>query len=241
VRVSILQRESPPDVERTDVYSGLRVPLGQDQSSCDANKPKCDEGGYDFYDVEVVNRQGFDSFIPDHGVLIAKTKAADASPFIWVIDAHPKDLRKVDYVRADGKKFRYTVGDYRQLADAAFHAGRSKGIQNTYLDEDNQLAFFILEKHNDEGRARYDVAVQSLAAAPLAEATVEPKHVFTVSNSGQQAGVFRLAPTRKGRVTTKLLNDLLYLDAGASEDVTVYALGAKGKVGLKAALAAGGA
>ena len=37
VRASILQRESPPDLERTDVYSGLRIALGQDQSSCDAN------------------------------------------------------------------------------------------------------------------------------------------------------------------------------------------------------------
>ena len=251
VRTSILQRESPPDLERPDVYSGLRITLGQDRSSCDANEPKCDEGGYDFYDVEVVNRQGFDSFIPDHGVLIAKTKAADASPFIWVIDAHPKDLRKIDYVRADGKKFRYTVGDYRQLADAAFHAGKSKGVVNSYVDEANELAFFILEKHNDEGRARYDVAVQSLAAAPLAEATVEKKsgtlkkravtkQVFTVTNGGQQAGVFRLKATRKGRVKVKLLNDLLYLDAGASQDVIVYARGSKkAKVGLQAALAAG--
>src|SRR3712207_7733548 len=48
-------------------------------------------------DVEVVNRQGFDSFLPDHGVLIAKTKTADASPFIWVIDSHPENLRRVDY------------------------------------------------------------------------------------------------------------------------------------------------
>jgi M6 family metalloprotease-like protein len=247
IRTSILQRESPPDLARTNVYSGLRITLGQDRSSCDANKPKCDEGGYDFYDVEVVNRQGFDSFIPDHGVLIAKTKAADAAPFIWVIDAHPKDLRKVDYVRADGKVFRYTVGDYRQLADAAFHAGKSKGTKNSYVDEENELAFFILDRHNDEGRALYDVAVQSLATPPLAEATVEKKsgrlkkravtkQVFTVTNTGQQAGVFRLKPTRKGRVKTKILNDLLYLDSGASEDVVVYARGARtAKVGLSAA------
>jgi M6 family metalloprotease-like protein len=253
IKVSILQRESPPDLERTDVHSGLRVTLGQDQSSCDANKPKCDEGGYDFYDVEVVNRQGFDSFIPDHGVLIAKTKAADASPFIWVIDSHPKDLRKIDYVRADGKKFRYTVGDYRQLSDAAFHAGTAKGVVSSYVDEANGLAFFILDRHNDEGRELYDVAVQSLASTPLAEATVEKKsgrlsrravrkQIFTVTNSGQQPGVFRLKATRKGRVKTKLLNDLLYLDAGASEDVVVYARGSKkAKVGLKADLAAGSA
>ncbi|HEY7873792.1 MAG TPA: peptidase M6 [Actinomycetota bacterium] len=247
VRTSILQRESPPDTARTNVFTGLRVVLGEDRSTCDANEPKCDEGGYDFYDVEVVNRQGFDSFVPDHGVLIAKSKAADVSPFIWVIDSHPKNLRRVDYVRADGKKFYYTVGDYRQLADAAFHAGTAKGVVNSYVDEANELAFFVLDKHNDEGRVLYDVAVQSLAAPGATEATVEKKsgaskkgkvspHVFTVTNSGAQAGVFRLTATKKGgKIKTRLLNDLLYLDGGASQDVTVYALGSRrAKVGLKA-------
>jgi M6 family metalloprotease-like protein len=251
VQASILQRESPPDADRVDVYSGLRVALSEDRSSCDAAKPKCDAGDYDFYDVEVVNRQGFDSFIPDHGVLIAKTKAADTSPFIWVIDAHPKNMHKVDYVRADGKKFYYTVGDYRQLADAAFHAGTSKGVVNSYVDEANELAFYVLEKINDEGRARYDVAVQSLAAPGATEATVEKKsgrlakravkkQVFTVTNEGAQAGVFRLTATHKGRVQTRLLNDVLFLDGGASEEVVVYARGSKrGKVGLKVVPAAG--
>ena len=90
--------------------------------------------------------------------------------------------------------------------------------------------------------------MQSLAVAPQAEATVEKKsgkltknsvtqQVFTVTNGGVQPGVFRLKATRKGRVKTKLLNDLLYLEAGASEDVVVYARGSKrAKVGLKATL-----
>jgi M6 family metalloprotease-like protein len=248
VRARILQRESPPETADPALYSGLRVVLGEDQSSCDANEPKCDEGGYDSYDVEVVNRQGFDSFLPDHGVLIAKTKVADASPFIWVIDSHPKDLRKVDYVRADGEVFYYTVGDYRQLADAAFHAGTGKKVVNSYTDEANGLAFFVLDREKSDGRLIYEVAVQSLAAPSLADASVQrvsgrvkrgvvTKHVFEVTNDGTGSGIFRLRPTRRGRVAVKLLNDLLWLDIGETKEVVVYARarGGRGKVGLKAA------
>lgn len=247
VRARILQRESPPPTTDPLLHTGIRVVLGEDRSSCDASEPKCDEGGYDFYDIEVVNRQGFDSFLPDHGVLIAKTKTADASPFIWVIDSHPKDLRKVDYVRADGEKFYYTVGDYRQLADAAFHAGTGKGVVNHYVDEANGLAFFVLSKENEGGRLIYEVAVQSTTATNLAEATVEKRsgrvrkgrvtrHVFEVTNAGAGAGIFRLKATRKGRVKVRLRNDLLWLDGGETKLVTVHALGRgrRAKVGLKA-------
>ncbi|MFN2588031.1 MAG: immune inhibitor A domain-containing protein [Actinomycetota bacterium] len=247
VRARILQRESPPATTDPNLYSGFRVALGEDRSSCDANEPKCDEGGYDHYDVEVVNRQGFDSFIPDDGVLLAKSKAADASPFIWVIDSHPKDLRKVDYVRADGEIFYYTVGDYRQLADATFHAGKARGVVNRYVDEANELAFFVLRKEVDERRLIYEVAAQSLSAPVLAEASVEKvsgraepgrvtRQVFDVTNTGTGAGIFLLKATRKGRVKVKLLNDLLWLDAGDTKEVVVYARarGGRAKVGLKA-------
>jgi hypothetical protein len=61
------------------------------------------------------------------------------------------------------------------------------------------------------------------------------RHVFTVSNTGSQAGVFRLTATHKRHVATKLLNDLLYLGAGESQKVTVYARGLRGRVGLQAA------
>ncbi|HEX2295874.1 MAG TPA: peptidase M6 [Actinomycetota bacterium] len=247
IRARILQRESPPEIADPLLYSGIRVAMDEDRSTCESSDPLCDGGGYDFYDVEVVNRQGFDSFLPDHGVLIAKTKTADTAPFIWVIDSHPKDIRKVDYVRADGQKFYYTIGDYRQLADAAFHAGTGKKVVNHYVDEANELAFFVLAKEKDAGRLIYEVAVQSLAAGSLPEATVAKrsgrvrkgrvtKHVFEVTNGGTGAGVFRLKATRKGRVKVRLRNDLLWIDGGQTELVTVYALGRGrgGKVGLKA-------
>ena len=246
IKVDILQRESAPPVDNPDLFSGIRIALGQDQSSCDSAEPLCDGGGYDFYDVEVVNRQGFDSFIPDHGVLIAKTKAADEAPFIWVIDAFPKDIHKIDYVRADGEKFYYTVGDYRQLADAAFHFGGAPKTKNRYVDEANGLAFNIVGKRKDEGRLIYSVAVQSLEAAPIPrDAQVEKvrgkprsnevtKQVFKVTNTGSGDAVYRLTVEKRG-VKTRLLNNLIFVPAGASKNVVVWAkkTGARPKVELK--------
>jgi M6 family metalloprotease-like protein len=234
VHARILQRESPPATTDPDLYSGIRVSIGTDRSSCDAVDPLCDEGGYDYYDMEVVNRQGFDSFTPDHGVLLAKTKAADNSPFIWVIDAFPQDINGVDYVTASGEKVPYTIGDYRQLADAAFHAGGAKGTKNSYADEDNGVAFFILDKETDgDGRLIYDVAVQSLES-PAQPGEVEvarksgklstrvTKQVFTVTNPGTSPGVYRLTVKSKG-AKTRLLNNLVFLGAGESKEIVVYA------------------
>ena len=250
VKATILQRETPPAVDNPDLYSGIRIQLGSDMSSCDAAEPKCDEGGYDFYDVEVVNRQGFDSFLPDHGVLIAKSKTADASPFIWVIDAHPRDLTKTDYVAADGTKVPYTVGDYRQLADAAFHAGTAPRTRNVYKDKVNGFAFYILNKtKTEEGWLTYDVAVRSLTSpVPAGEAEVKDlggalkrgivtKQTFEVTNTGANPSVYKLKVVRKGDVKTRLLNNLLYLEGGETATVVVWAkkTGAgNALVGLKA-------
>ena len=252
VTARILERESPPATTDPNLYSGLRVTMGTDRSTCDDNEPLCDGGGYDYYDMEVVNRQGFDSFTPDHGVLIAKTKSADASPFIWVIDAFPKDIGGIDYVTATGEKVPYTVGDYRQLADAAFHAGGAKGTNNMYVDTANGLAFFIIDKQvTQEGLLTYDVAVQSLDS-PLQPGDAEVKKksgkltkkvtpwVFTVSNPGTTPGVYKLTVSANG-AKTRLLNNLLFLAAGESKDVKVYARrsgGRKGSVSLSAAPAA---
>ena len=246
----ILQRESPPDTADPNINSGIRIVLESDASSCDDAKPKCDGGGYDFYDVEVVNRQGFDSFLPDHGVVIAKSKAADASPFIWVIDAFPNDIGGIDYIEADGTPVPYTVGDYRQLADAAFHAGTASRTRNSYVDTVNNLAFYVLSKQPQRGRLTYNVAVQSLTAPVLAaDAEVKKvggrpvprratKMIFEVTNPGTGPGVYRLRAQRHGSVTTRLLNDLLHLGAGETKNVAVWVkkVGRKGSVMLRAAL-----
>lgn len=233
IRAKILQRESPPD--SSDNYSsGVRVVLGTDRSSCDNSKPKCDGGNYDFYDMEVVNRQGFDSFTPDHGVLMAKTKAADNSPFIWVTDAFPKDIGGIDYVTASGKKVPYTVGDYRQLADATFHAGNAPNTRNRYTDKANSLRFFILNTKLSKGRRVYTVAVEGLdSPVPNTPATVSrnkhrfhrgrvTRHTFKISNPGLRATVYKLK-VRRHHARTRLLNDIVYVPAGATKKVVVWA------------------
>ena len=63
----------------------------------------------------------------DSGVLLAKTKNVDSAPFIWVVDANPQDIDLVDFVRPDGTEAKVSLGDYRQLADALFHAGTQLG------------------------------------------------------------------------------------------------------------------
>ena len=244
IRARILQRESPPEITDENLYSGIRIVLGDDASSCDNSKPKCDGGGYNNYDVEVVNRQGFDSFIPDHGVLIAKTKNADTSPFIWVIDSHPKDLKRVDYVRADGQKFRYTVGDYRQLSDATFHAGTGRRVVNMYKDKANGLAFYILKKQKLNKRLVYDVAVQSLTAPDVpSPAQVSKgkgklrrgkltKKTFTVTNTGTADAVYKLSLKKRG-LKAQLPNNLVYVTGGESAKVIAWAIKKRPKASLK--------
>ncbi len=235
IKARILQRESPPPVDNPNLYSGLRITLEDDRSSCDNSKPKCDGGNYNNYDIEVVNRQGFDSFLPDHGVLIAKTKNADTAPFIWVIDSHPRNMKKVDFVDGAGKKHFYTVGDYRQLADAAFHVGTAPGVKNRYKDKANGLAFYILSKRNVKKRLTYTVAVESLDSPNVvSEPEVSKgkgklrrgrvtKTVFEITNTGARDTVYKLSVEKKGRVRARLLNDLKYVAAQETAKVVVWA------------------
>lgn len=104
------------------------------------------EKWYNNYTVEVVDRVGFDSFTPDSGVLLAKTKNTEAAPNIWVIDSHAEDINKVDFKRPDGTEAMYSKGDYRQLSDSLFKAGTADGVVSEYKDEHNRLHFYILNK-----------------------------------------------------------------------------------------------
>lgn len=63
----------------------------------------CDGGSYNNYNVEIVQRLGADSFCPDSGVMISKTKNSDRSqPFQWVIDANPEDAHQIDFYLPNG-------------------------------------------------------------------------------------------------------------------------------------------
>lgn len=56
-----------------------------------------------------------------------------------------------------------TKGDYRQLADALFHAGTGPGVVSRFVDEPNRLHFYVLENQRDaDGVLSYRVAVRSL-------------------------------------------------------------------------------
>ncbi|MDR2713103.1 MAG: dockerin type I domain-containing protein, partial [Clostridiales bacterium] len=84
--------------------------------------------------VEVVDSVGYDSFAPDHGVIlsrIANESIGTGNGSSWnVIDSHLFDISLIDYVvpGLDGEEddyVAYTLGHHNQLWDATFHVGKS--------------------------------------------------------------------------------------------------------------------
>lgn len=167
----VTAREVDPGPDGT---SGIRIALDGTPADrtppCDIDKdPFCHgNSGWDDYTVEVVDRMGFDSFLPDHGVLIAKNKTRESDTcgyncFNWVIDANPQDIGMVDFYRPDGTPVMATIADHRQLNDAAFHAGTGSGSEYEWVDEPNRLHFYVIDIDRDEdGVLSYTVAVRSL-------------------------------------------------------------------------------
>lgn len=214
-----------------DGLSGLNVTLdGGDRSpACDTNAdPLCDGGGYNNYTVEVVDRMGFDSFTPDSGVLVNKTKNRDSAPFIWTIDANPQDIDQTDFVRPDGTPQKMTIGDYRQLSDALFHAGTGSGSEYEYVDQANRLHVYVLDVHRDRaGILSYTVAVRSLdgagphtrgvAAAPAVAVPPPPggwtRCTLPVLNTGRAAPV---APGHPEDVSAYANSDVYRISTAAS-------------------------
>ena len=148
-----------------DGLMGVHIRMGSDLSEeCDVNTdPYCDGGGYQNYNIEVVDRMGADSFTPDSGVHISKTKDQDRQPFQWTIDANPQDIDVVDYYRPDGTPSMLSIGDYRQLADALFHAGTRSGSKSEHIDEANRLHLYVVDVDRDStGVLHYTVGARSL-------------------------------------------------------------------------------
>ena len=231
-----------------DGLHGLFVSLtdGDKTPSCTVSQDwRCDGGGYNTYSLEVVDRMGSDSFTPDHGVLIAKNKYAEVAPWKWVVDAHPDDIDKVDFTRPDGKAVKVTKGDYRQLADALFHAGTGPGVVSEYVDEPNRLYFYVLgTKRDKEGVLSYRVAVRSLdgggpytRGVSVAKGATEPadpgryavQH-FKVTNTGNGEDLIRVKAT--GADAT-LERNVLDVPAGESVDVPVYVKQGSGATAVK--------
>lgn len=158
---------------------GVHVAIGTDLSpACNTTiEPLCDGGGYNNYDLEVIDRMGSDSFQPDSGVMISKTKDSDRpAPYQWTIDANPQDIRLIDFYRANGSAQYITIGDYRQLADALFHAGTRSGSEYEYVDKANGLHFYVIEPSRDkDGVLSYTIGVRSL------NTTSESEHAMKLS------------------------------------------------------------
>ncbi|KAK3314845.1 hypothetical protein B0H66DRAFT_563786 [Apodospora peruviana] len=193
----------------SDGIMGIRIQMNGDRSPpCNiSTNVLCDGGGYNNYEVEVVDRMGADSFCPDHGVMISKTKNRDTQPFQWVIDANPQDIRLVDFVRPNGQTAMITMGDYRQLLDALFHAGTRSGSEYEFVDEANRLHFYVVDtKRSKEGGVlSYTVGVRSLdgtggpsaRGVELSEGTVDGGKPtkkgaacwFELTNSGEYVAV----------------------------------------------------
>lgn len=193
---------------------GVRIEMGGGDLSPRCNIDTdlyCDGGGYDNYDVEVVDRMGADSFQPDSGVMISKTKNIDRQPFQWTIDANPQDIELVDFKRPNGTAAMITMGDYRQLADALFHAGTRSGSEYEYVDKANSLHFYILDMQRDKDLVlSYTVAVRSL------NSTNTNEHGVNVS-PGKIVRGRKTSPTGKGVLCSFTLTNN-GTDSGGSAD-----------------------
>ncbi|MEV6596339.1 M6 family metalloprotease domain-containing protein [Actinoplanes sp. NPDC051346] len=233
--------------------AGITVTLdgGDHAPACDtATDPYCDGGRYDNYTLEVVDRMGFDSFTPDAGVLLAKTKNADAAPYIWTIDANPQDIDKVDFVAPDGTPQKMTIGDYRQLSDALFHAGTDSGSRYEYVDTANRLHFYVLERQRDSaGVLSYTVAVRSLdGSGPHARGVALSPGAGVVAASGwarcrlpmRNTGsidVYRISARADEGWTVWLPRTVTDVAAGSTKPVEVYVKrGADTRGGAKVAV-----
>ncbi|KAL0578496.1 hypothetical protein V5O48_003489 [Marasmius crinis-equi] len=135
----------------------------------------CDGGGYNNYNLEVIDRMGADSFCPDSGVMISKTKNSDRTqPFQWVIDANPEDAHVVDFILPNGTARYWSIGDYRQLADALFHAGTRSGSEFEFEDTANRLHLYVVDINRDDtGVLHYTVGARSLDGSGSSTHAVE--------------------------------------------------------------------
>jgi len=195
------------------------------------------EKWYDNYTIEVVDRIGFDSFTPDSGVLMAKTKNEESAPNIWVIDANDEDIDEVDFVRPDGTEAKYSLGDYRQLSDALFKAGTDENVVSEYVDEHNRLHFYVLDKeYDDEGILSYRVSVRHLdgagdfkrgvsaetGTAEYAQPGKIATQNFSVTNTGEATDLIRIGVETDSNWETMIEHNVIEVEPGETVDVPVY-------------------
>jgi hypothetical protein len=182
---------------------------------------------YNNYTAEVVDRLGADSFTPGHGVLFSRTKNADNLPFVYIMDARPEDMNRVDFLRPDGTPSMVTIADWRQLNDATFHAGIGSGSQYEYVDEPNRLHFYVIDNFRQRGIRSYQIGVRSLdGSGPQARGVklgvgkVGNPHngwvncTFSLNNTGE--GVSQNLGAHPENVDRYLENDIYRLAASVT-------------------------
>ncbi|PVI01166.1 M6 metalloprotease [Periconia macrospinosa] len=168
----------PASTESGIMGFNITLDSGGDKSpACNTSQdPLCDGGAYDNYNVEVIDRMGADSFTPDSGVMISKTRNSDRrQPFQWVIDANPEDAHVVDFYYPNGTARYWSIGDYRQLVDALFHAGTRSGSQFEHIDTANDVHIYILDTLRDEtGVLSYTVGISSASSSNSTSKVASP-------------------------------------------------------------------
>lgn len=197
------------------------------------------EKWYNNYTVEVVDRIGYDSFAPDSGVLLAKTRNSESAPNIWVIDSHKEDINQEDFTRPDGTTAMLSKGDYQQLADSLFKAGTGDGVVSEYEDKYNRLHFYILgKKYDKDGVLSYRLAVRHMDGAGNYKRGVSAKinstktipavpgrvavYYFNVKNTGNATDLYRLNVKTQANWETMLEQNVVEVKAGESVDIPVY-------------------
>ena len=224
----------PPQGSYAGIVVRLDGPDPQDKTPVDDPKVNPLSAGkpvFNFYSVEVVQRIGYDSFTPDHGVLIAKNKDKESDScgyncFTWVIDSHPEDIGVLDFKRPNGEPVMRSIADYRQLNDALFHAGLNSGSRYEWEDAPNGLHFYVTDiEKDDHGILSYQVGVRSLAGsgpqkrgvsiAPGVESTdgAFQKCTFAVSNTGRGES----APSRQAGAAENSQFDIYRLSASTEK------------------------
>jgi M6 family metalloprotease-like protein len=194
----------------TGSWAGLIVRLDGDAPQdrtpvCDRNAdPLCaGDPVWNDYSVEVVQRLGYDSFTPDSGVLLAKNKDKQSGScgygcHAWVIDAHPEDMKRLDFVKPNGERIMRTIADYRQLNDALYHAGLRSGSFYEWKDEPNRLHFYVIDRLADaQGVQSHVVGVRSLDGAG-AQARGVAAQAPATSSANASAASYSVTVTNSG-------------------------------------------
>jgi M6 family metalloprotease-like protein len=206
------------------------------------------------FTMEVVDQVGNDSFTAGHGVLLAQARNS-GTPRVWLIDANPQDIDRIDFYRPGnddepgGEPVAVAKGDPRQLDDATFHAGTGSNSDYEYIDEYNNLHFYILDTYREgDGTLFYDVAVRNtegtgsfdravsvgdVAAYPVGASTA--LLTVQVANTGEAgegvfgSDIYRLSTSVDGDGwEVSMPYEVTAVEAGGGLTVPVYATAGEG-------------